>query len=92
MREAANNYCIRTYGYGIEDDNVFEIPVGYADSVIGEHDVQVYFDLVNNILYRELAGIIIDEVGGITKEDWDDFDEEFLTLGDWSCLQRREQE
>ena len=89
MHKKVNEFCMREYGEEANFEDEFAIPIAYADSVIGDHDVQVFYDIVNNLLYRDFAGFVLDKVWGIKEEDWDNFTQEFLTLGDWRHLTER---
>ena len=63
-------------------DALFEIPIAYTTDDDGR-DVQVYFDLVDSRIWREVDGEEVDSYEGVTEEDWDCFTFEDLTLGCW---------
>ena len=82
MREKINQWCMQEYGTGADFENIFEIPIAYTTDGEGR-DVQVYFDLVDGRIWREVDGEETDSYEDVTEEDWDWFTFEGLTLGGW---------
>lgn len=70
MREKINQWCIEEYGCSADFRDVFAVPIAYTTSDDGNENWQVYYDLVNNILYRDVDGKIVEELETDFPDDW----------------------
>ena len=80
MREAINRWNVKNYGVEADFSDVFAVSLA-----IGEwagHDIDVYADIVNGIIYRELCGMTIDEMP-VEPEEVESLDVEYLVEGAW---------
>ena len=80
MREAINRWHVRNYGVEADFSDVFAVSLAFGEWA--GHDIDVYADIVNCVIYRELCGATIDELD-VEPEDIEKLEPKDLVEGDW---------